>query len=128
MGQCPAKSGLWNYNFITIKIALTHTSLQRTFIFRTLVPTSFLYVRFHFGTLIIFYVVSARSLIQQVRISHIAMYECRKPVKFGVYIEESCNFGFVLFVNFCIIHYRDTVEQTTCMFSRLIHNHRLPIH
>ena len=27
---------------------------------------------------------------------------------------------FILFVNFCIISYGDTVEQATCMFSRLI--------
>ena len=35
-------------------------------------------------------------------------------------IEESCSYLFVLFVNFNIIRYGDTVEQTTGTFSRLI--------
>ena len=45
MGQCPAKSGLWGYNFITIKIArctkqhIFATVVRFPFKFRTLVPT-----------------------------------------------------------------------------------------
>ena len=48
MGQCPAKSGLWGYNVITIKIACCNkqhifaTVLRFPFKFRTLVPTPFL--------------------------------------------------------------------------------------
>ena len=51
MGQCPAKSGLWGYNFITIKIArftkqhIFATVLPFSFKFRTLVPTPFLCVK-----------------------------------------------------------------------------------
>ena len=66
MGQCPAKSGLWDYNFITIKIAhYTNPHIFATvqpfpFILRTHVSTSFLYVPFHFEALIIFYAVSAK--------------------------------------------------------------------
>ena len=50
MGQCPAKSGLWGYNFITIKIArytsqhIFATVQPFPFKFRTLVPTQFLSV------------------------------------------------------------------------------------
>ena len=51
MGQCPAKSGLWGYNFITIKMARCTTQhsfamvLGFPFNFRALVPTSFLCVK-----------------------------------------------------------------------------------
>ena len=60
MGQCPAKSGLWGYNFITIKIAhctkqhIFATVLRFSFKFRTLVPTPFLYVKIDFCDLHIF--------------------------------------------------------------------------
>ena len=63
MGQCPAISGLWGYNFITIKIArctIQHifaTVLLFTFKFRTLVPTPFLCVKIDFCDLQIFRVV-----------------------------------------------------------------------
>ena len=66
MGQCPAKSGLWGYNFITIKIAcytkqhIFATVQPFPFKFRTLVSTSSLYVRMHFEALIIFNGVSAK--------------------------------------------------------------------
>ena len=56
MGQCPAKSGLWGYNFITIEIArctkqhifakVLHVLFP--FKFRTLVPTPFLCVKIDF--------------------------------------------------------------------------------
>ena len=68
MGQCHAKSGLWDYNFITIKIArYTNPHIFATvqpfpFIFRAHVHTSFLYVCFHFGALIIFYAVTAKIM------------------------------------------------------------------
>ena len=51
MGQCPAKSGLWGYNFITIKIArctkqhIFATVIPFPFKFLTLVPTPFLCVK-----------------------------------------------------------------------------------
>ena len=51
MGQCPAKSGFWGYNFITIKIArcskqhIFATVLRFRFKFRALVPTPFLCVK-----------------------------------------------------------------------------------
>ena len=50
LGQCPAKSGLWGYNFITIKIAcctkqhIFATVLPFPFKFHTLVSTPFLCV------------------------------------------------------------------------------------
>ena len=54
MGQCPAKSGLWSYNFITIKIVrctkqhIFATVLPFPFKFRTLVSTPFLCVKIDF--------------------------------------------------------------------------------
>ena len=66
MGQSPAKSGLWGYNFITIKIAsytkqhIFATVQPFPFKFRTLVSTSPLYVRSHFEALIIFHGDSAK--------------------------------------------------------------------
>ena len=66
MGQCPAKSGLWGYNFITIKIAyctkqhIFATVQPFPFRFRTLVSTSSLCVEIDFGALIIFHGVSAK--------------------------------------------------------------------
>ena len=60
MGQCPAKSGLWGYNFITIKIArctkqnIFATVLCFPFKFRTLVPTPFLCVKIDFCVLHLF--------------------------------------------------------------------------
>ena len=66
MGQCPAKSGLWGYNFITIKIvSYTKQHIFATvqpfpFKFRTLVSRSSLYVGIHFEALIIFHGVSAQ--------------------------------------------------------------------
>ena len=60
MGQCPAKSGLWGYNFITIVIArctkqnIFATVLRFPFKFRTLVPTSFLCVKIDFCDLHLF--------------------------------------------------------------------------
>ena len=51
MGQCPAKSGLWGYNFITIKIArctkqhIFATVLPFLFKFYTVVPTPFFCVK-----------------------------------------------------------------------------------
>ena len=60
MGQCPAKSVLWGYNFITIKIArctkqhIFTTVLCFPFKFRTLVPTPFLCVKIDFCDLHIF--------------------------------------------------------------------------
>ena len=60
MGQCPAKSGLWGYNFITIKIArctkqhIFATVLLFPFKFCILVPTPFLYVKIDFCDLHIF--------------------------------------------------------------------------
>ena len=58
--QCPAKSGLWGYNFITIKIArcskqhIFATVLPFSFKFRTPVPTPFLCVKIDFCDLNIF--------------------------------------------------------------------------
>ena len=52
MGQCPAKSGLWGYNFITIKIArctkqhIFAKVLRFPFKFCTIVPTPFRENRF----------------------------------------------------------------------------------
>ena len=63
VGQCPAKSGLWGYNFITIKIArctkqhIFATVLHFLFKFRTLVPTPFLCVKIDFCDLHIFHAV-----------------------------------------------------------------------
>ena len=60
MGQCPAKSGLWGYNFITIKIArctkqhIFATVLPFPFKFRTLVPTPFLCMKIDFYDLRLF--------------------------------------------------------------------------
>ena len=60
MGQCPAKSGLWGYNFITIKIArctkqhIFATVLHFHFKFRTLDPTPFLSVKIDFCDIHIF--------------------------------------------------------------------------
>ena len=60
VGQCPAKSGLWGYNFITIKIArctkqhIFATVLLFLFKFRTLVPTPFLCVKIDFCDLDLF--------------------------------------------------------------------------
>ena len=60
MGQCLAKSGLWGYNFITIKIArctkqhIFATVLRFPFKFCTLVPTPFLCVKIDFCDLHIF--------------------------------------------------------------------------
>ena len=63
-GKCPAKSGLWGYNFITIKIArstIQHsfaTVLCFPFKFRTLVPcTSFLCAKIDFCDLHLFHAV-----------------------------------------------------------------------
>ena len=59
-GQCPAKSGLWGYNFITLKNArctkqhIFATVLCFPFKFRTLVPTPFLCVKIDFCDLHIF--------------------------------------------------------------------------
>ena len=45
--------------------------------------------------------------------------------------DRSCSYRSVLFVNFCIIHYKDTVEQTTytlmilALNSWVHNNHRL---
>ena len=58
--MCPAKSGLWGYNFITIKIArctkqhIFTTVLPFPFKFRTLVPTPFLCVKTDFWDLHLF--------------------------------------------------------------------------
>ena len=38
----------------------------------------------------------------------------------GREVERSYTYRFVLFVDFYAIHYGDTVEQTTCTFSRSI--------
>ena len=60
MGQCPAKSGLWGYNFITIKIArctkqhIFAMVLPFPFKFHTLVSTPFLCVKIDFCDLYIF--------------------------------------------------------------------------
>ena len=60
MGQCPAKSGLTGYNFITIKIArctkqhIFATVLRYPFKFLTLVPTPFLCVKVDFYDLHLF--------------------------------------------------------------------------
>ena len=58
MGQCPAKSGLWGYNFISIyrSIKIARCTKQHIFAtvqpfpfkFRTLVPTPFLCVKIDF--------------------------------------------------------------------------------
>ena len=58
--MCPAKSGLWGYNLITIKIAcctkqhIFATVLPFPFKFRTLVPTPFLSVKIDFCDLDLF--------------------------------------------------------------------------
>ena len=63
MGQCPAKSGLWGYNFITIKIErctkqhIFAMVLRFPFKFRTIVPTPFLCVKINFCDLHIFHTV-----------------------------------------------------------------------
>ena len=49
-------------------------------------------------------------------------------VKFGLYIEVSCSYWFVRFVNFHIIRYGDTVEQTrarfpACFVPMILANH-----
>ena len=60
MGQCPAKSGLWGYNFITIKIGrctkqhIFATVQSFPFTFCTLVPTPLLCVKIDFCDLDIF--------------------------------------------------------------------------
>ena len=60
MGQCPAKSGLWGYNFITIKIAhctkqhIFATVLRFPFKIYTLVPTPFLCLKIDFCDLHLF--------------------------------------------------------------------------
>ena len=60
MGQCPAKSGLWGYKFITIKIAhCTKHNIFATvqpfpFKFNTLLSTPFLCVKIDFCELHIF--------------------------------------------------------------------------
>ena len=60
MGQCPAKSGLWGYNFITIKIArctkqhIFAMVQPFPFILRTLVPTPFLCMKIGFCDLHLF--------------------------------------------------------------------------
>ena len=60
MGQCPAKSGLWVYNFITIKIArctkqhIFATVLPFLFKICTLVPTPFLCVKIDYCNLHLF--------------------------------------------------------------------------
>ena len=60
MERCPAKSGLWGYNFITIKIArctkqhIFATVLLFPFKFHTLVPTPFLCVKIDFCDLHLF--------------------------------------------------------------------------
>ena len=64
MGQCPAKSGLWGYKFITIKIArctkqhifATVLRFLSNFV-QSLVPTPFLCVKINFRDLHIFYAV-----------------------------------------------------------------------
>ena len=57
MGQCPAKSPFWSFNFITIKYVrytkqhIFTTVLYCLFKFRTLVHTSVLSVQTDFGAL-----------------------------------------------------------------------------
>ena len=65
IGTVSSKIGIVGL-YITIKIArytnphIFATILPFPFIFRTHVPTSFLYFNFYFGALIFFYVVSAK--------------------------------------------------------------------
>ena len=60
VGQCPAKSGLWGYNFITIKIArctkqhIFATVVPFPFKFRKLISTPFLCVKIDFYDLYLF--------------------------------------------------------------------------
>ena len=82
MGQCPAKSGLWGYNFITLKIArctkqhIFASVLPFHFKFRTFVSTPFLCVKIDFCDLHIFRAVDTTILTPRVRIPHFSTYEC----------------------------------------------------
>ena len=82
MGQCPAKSGLWGYNYITIKIArctkqhIFATVLRFPFKFRTLVPTPFLCVKIDFCDLQRFRAVNTTIVNPAVRNPHFSTYEC----------------------------------------------------
>ena len=61
--------------------------------------------------------VSRRPIPQGVQPRHNYRQEYSK---FVLYIERSLSYWNVLFVNFYAICYGDTVEQTTCTFSRSI--------
>ena len=43
-----------------------------------------------------------------------------RSFQIGLWVIRSCSYRFVLFVNFYVIRYKDTVEQTTCTFLRSI--------
>ena len=42
-----------------------------------------------------------------------------------VYVEGSCHYWFILFINFYFIHYRDTAVQSNCTFSHSIRSNHL---
>ena len=86
------------YIFLTIKryqlsIFILHT-------------TPFLYGRVKFGAL------HKRGTSWGSIPSHLQVLEHWNRFKFGVYVEGSCRYWFVLFVNFYLIRYGDTAVQS----------------
>ena len=62
-------------------------------------------------------VATLRGLIlHEVQNRHIFVWERSHCFKFDLYVEGSCRYWFVLFVNFFSIHYRDTAVQGWCTF------------
>ena len=61
--------------------------------------------------------VSRRPIPQEVQTRHNFRQEYSNHSKFGLYIKRSLSYWTVLFVNFYVIRYGDTVEQTTCTFQ-----------
>ena len=54
-----------------------------------------------------------------VQTGHIFRQDISINFKFGLYVEGSCTYRFVLFVNFYLIRYGDTAVQSNCTF--LVH-------
>ena len=51
-----------------------------------------------------------------VQTGHIFRQDISTNFKFGLYVEGSCTYRFVLFVNFYWIRYEDTAVQSNCTF------------
>ena len=100
------------YNFRTIKAI--------NVLFSALYTTSFVYGKVHFGVLNMLHASIATSNAPGVLTRHNFRQEYSNRSKFGLYIERSLSYWNVLFINLYAIHYGDTVEQTTCTFSRSI--------